>query len=270
MSSAPPVIFLSFANNDTQPLLNLKEEGEAIYNILISAENEQRIKIHREPFATIRNTTQSLNAFGDRIILFHYGGHANRQTLLFNDQAANAQGFAQQLALLPSLKLVILNGCSTKKQVALLLQLGIPAVIATSNSIPDNQAIQFSETFYTALVAGKKLKKAFKTAAAVIQTMSGKKPSIYRDTGFRAKEESIELPWGLYTNGDAILSEKIIPAAKKTGRKKNVLEDADLDIGQDVHIGNINSKDKTTYDEENVVKMSKIKTKGSFRLGNDS
>ena len=52
------------------------------------------------------------------------------------------------------LKLVFLNGCSTRPQVKRLLDAGVPAVIATARPIDDAVATEFAVAFYQALTTG--------------------------------------------------------------------------------------------------------------------
>ena len=221
--SKPPVIFVSFANNHLKPLPSLKKEGTLIQQLFSSAADNQQIQFHLEAFASTDNLTNYFIQYKDRIRLFHYGGHANSKSFLLNDQKANAQGIAHQLAQQKPLKLVFLNGCSTRKQVDLLLELGIPAVIATSVPIGDKSATHFAEKFYAALVSNHTLKTAFEMAAANFETKYNHRPEIFRDTGVKG-EETEELPWGLYTNNkDDVLNLPFIPKKmKKKPTTKNI------------------------------------------------
>jgi len=261
----PPILFLSFANNAHNPLPSLEKESAVIYRLLSPAANQQRIQIHREQYATIDNIAHHLTEFNKRVWLFHYGGHAGSQELSLWDQSANSDGIAYQLAQQKQMKLVFLNGCSTRQQVSLLLGLGIPAVIATSAPVNDTSATEFAESFYKAIAAGHNIKEAFEMAAAVVKTKGGDLPRIHRAFGNPHPETDI-LPWGLYTKEGVALDDILIPEPKAAGRKKNVLEDTELEADSNVHIGN-KLPSEGDYDELNVVKRSKIKTKGDFRLG---
>ncbi|MCB0593678.1 MAG: CHAT domain-containing protein [Lewinellaceae bacterium] len=261
----PPVLFLAFANNPRKPLYTLEKESETIYRLLSPFAKQQRIQIHREPFASIDNITHHLMGHKNGVTLFHYGGHADSQNLFLKDQSANAEGIAHLLAQQKQLKLVFLNGCSTRRQVQLLLKLGVPAVIATSIPINDSGASEFAETFYKAVVSGHTIGEAFSMAAAAVKTKGGQHPQAHRGVGSRNKEKET-LPWGLYTNEGSILEETLIPPPRATGRKKNILEDTDLEAGGNAQIGNKTSSEED-YDEMNAVRRSKIKVKGDFRLG---
>ena len=213
--SKPPVVFVSFANNSLKPLPSLKKEGALIKQLFSPIADNQQIQFHLEDFADTDNLTDYFIQYKDRILIFHYGGHANSKSLLLNDQKANAQGIAYQLAQQKSIQLVFLNGCSTRQQVDLLLDLGIPAVIATSVPIGDKSATHFAEKFYVALITDHTLEAAFNMAAANFESKYNHRPKIYRDTGLRG-EKNKELPWGLYTrNDDDILNQQMIPAKMK-------------------------------------------------------
>lgn len=262
-----PVLFLGFANNALAPLLLLEKEADIIYRLLSPANNQHLIQLHREQYATIENIAHYLMEFKNRVSLFHYGGHANSQNLFLRDQAANSDGLAYQLAQQESLKLVFLNGCSTGQQVKLLLELGVPAVIATSVDIKDARAVQFAKNFYKAIASGDTIKVAFEKAAAIVKTEGGEHPQIYRGFGVPHTETNT-LPWGLYAREDGVLGETLIPALvpTHTGLKKNVLERVDLEVDDNAHIGN-KVPLEGNYAELNVIRDSKIKVKGNFRLG---
>ena len=94
----------------------------------------------------------------DRIAIFHFGGHADGDRLLlqsaFEPRPAYAEGLATLLGQQRGLKLVFLNGCSTRPQVKRLLDAGVPAVIATARPIDDRVATEFAVAFYQALTTG--------------------------------------------------------------------------------------------------------------------
>ena len=211
----PPVIFLSFANDQDEHLPMLDEERKTITGHLIALANEQYIQLFSEPASTIKDLSNYVANFKDRIAIFHYGGHSASTKILLVDQAASSDGLAHLLALQKkNLKLVFLNGCSNKKQVELLFELGIPVVIATSVPLNDSSAREFADVFYDALVKDHTIEESFKLAAANYFMSKGEAVGIYRDlagTGPAAEDEKDELPWGLYVNEGAeeVLSWKI-------------------------------------------------------------
>ncbi|MGX5817153.1 CHAT domain-containing protein [Chitinophaga lutea] len=204
-------IIIAFANSAKEPLKSITEEDAQIYRILVENKRDH-YNIHRESYATIDNINSALGAYGNEISIFHYAGHASQTSLLFNDQEANGLGIAYQLK--PSiaagnLKLVILNGCSTALQVTKLLELGAPAVIATSASIDDTCAAVFSQSLFTGLCQKRMtLRNAFNDALAAAQTATkaaiGVDEQVNRDIHIPDAKPR-EPFWGLfYKTADAV------------------------------------------------------------------
>lgn len=205
-----PVIFLAFANDKDDHLPLLDEERKVINGHLLPLANQQFVQLVIEPSATTADISRFITDLKDRINIFHYGGHAGSKEILLQDQTANSDGIAQLLALQKELKVVFLNGCSTRAQVGLLQELGIPAIIATSIPIADQAARTFSDVFYRALAEDHTLEEAYKLAAANYLMTTGQAAGINR--GLRVKKEETDpLPWGLYiTEGkEAVLNWKI-------------------------------------------------------------
>ena len=115
-----PVIFLAFANDKDDHLPLLDEERKVINGHLLPLANQQYLQLVIEPSATTIDISRYVTDLKDRINIFHYGGHAGSQEIFLQDQAANSDGIAQILALQKELKVVFLNGCSTRAQVVIL------------------------------------------------------------------------------------------------------------------------------------------------------
>ena len=164
-----PYLYFAFAHDPEDPLPNLRQEGEQLYQMLLQRKQHGHFDIHRDEFAAIEVISKNLRTFKDQVIVFHYGGHAASKSLFLNDQEANADGIAELLGHQKNLKLVFLNGCSTQAQVEYLKLLGIPAVIATSRPIKDILATKFAGEFYDALVKNFTLKEAFDLAASCLK-----------------------------------------------------------------------------------------------------
>lgn len=198
----PPVIFLSFANDQDAHLPLLQAERKAIKGHLIPLANEQYFQLYDESTTSREDLIRYLSEFNDRVVLFHYGGHAESDQIILTDGSADAGGVAQALALQDKLKLVFLNGCSTYEQVKELLALGIDAVIATSVPVGDRSAMEFADVFYKALATQHSLEEAFRMSAANYLMEKGENVGIYRGQGLEEPEEGGKLPWGLYTAGE--------------------------------------------------------------------
>ena len=126
------LIFLTFANSQHDPLPSLQREDDAVYRALMPRALQQRYLLHRDSYTSIEKIAEYITLVRDHLLLFHYSGHAGRDGLLLDSEAASAGGIRSMLAQCPSLKLVVLNGCSTQGQVTALLEAGVPVVIGTS------------------------------------------------------------------------------------------------------------------------------------------
>lgn len=205
-----PLVFLAFANDQDNHLPLLEEERKAITAELIPLASKQYFQLFTESSATTDDISSYVAEFKDRILIFHYGGHADSTKLILADQTANSDGLAQLLGLQSDLKLVFLNGCSTREQVEQLFDAGIPAVIATSVPIADSSAKIFAAIFYKALATRHDLESAFKIAAADYLMKAGESVGIYRGIG-AAPDPKEGIPWGLYIqeSQEAVLQWKL-------------------------------------------------------------
>lgn len=131
-------------------------------------------------------------------------------------------GIGELLGNCPNLKLVILNGCSTKKQVDRLLQLkNAPVVIATSAPVNDYSATQFSASFFQSFSEQyASIRDAFQIGLAAAQIRSTDVIWLQkRGAGLKDLKENDPL-WGLYCRpGHEIQLEWSIPVA-------NLVEDS--------------------------------------------
>lgn len=216
-------IIISFANSTDAPLKSITAEDEGIHGILI-ANRRGVYDVHRESYATVANMNNAFGAYGNEIAIFHYGGHAGQTSLLFNDQEANGVGIAYQLK--PSidaqnLKLVVLNGCSTAKQVDKLLGLGVPAVIATNCPIDDDAAGIFGvELFKNIIQKRMTTRNAFTAALAAAQVATtaalGVDEPLHRDLHLPG-DAPREPFWGLfYKTADAVDNNPLPPVKTET------------------------------------------------------
>jgi hypothetical protein len=205
-----PVLFLAFANDQDSHLPLLDQERKDITQHLLPLANDQYVQLITEATATINDIAQYLSQVKDRLVIFHYAGHAESTKIILTDQAADSDGLADMLALQDELKLVFLNGCSTREQVSRLLDKGIPAVIATAVPIGDSAAKEFANVFYQSLATQHTLKEAFDMAASRHKMASGTALEWHRGQQLPGGAGN-PLPWGLYTLEDnkAILDWKI-------------------------------------------------------------
>lgn len=206
------VIFLAFANDTNEPLAQLVKEEVSIKALLHDRHFRQKhFHVHIDSHTTHDSLWESLNNFNNAVWLFHYAGHADSKRLILNSGIAQADGIAEKLAQQSSLRLVFLNGCSTKAQVTKLLRLGIPAVIATNVPVNDTLAQEFAKEFYHSLAMRSTIQQAFSSAASYIQA-KGKPTPILRSIFLDSEDEILDdNAWGLFYHPDKekVLNERL-------------------------------------------------------------
>ena len=204
--SAIPVFFFAFADPKERPQLpQLRQESKILYELLLPLKKTNQIDLLREYHLDNATIPKRLTDFHNQIHVFHYGGHADGQQLIFEDTPGHTEGLAELLSLQASLRLVFLNGCDTQAQAGQYLQAGVPAVIATTRSISDTDALYFATHFYQALAERLTLREAFQTASGALKAKSpdtsGVGEGILVLRGQKLEEIfSEELPWQLYIN----------------------------------------------------------------------
>ncbi|MEO0470813.1 MAG: CHAT domain-containing protein [Bacteroidota bacterium] len=150
-----PVIIMAFANEDQDQaryLSNLDSEMLAVYQKLYK--DFQVIQI---PVASKKMVRDAFLTYGQRIKIFHFGGHAGGRGIELQEKAkenrmAFAEGIAGILADCHSLEMVFLNGCATNEQVKHFQKAQVPVVISTLEPVGDKLAKEFSVHFYQAMV----------------------------------------------------------------------------------------------------------------------
>ncbi len=208
MASDTPVVFLAFANSPDDHLDNLKTESRELFRVLQGLEADDRLEVHREESSDIDELYEDLLAYDGRIVIFHYGGHANGASLRLEGGDGGAEGLARLLGQQPSLRLVFLNGCATEGHVKHLMAHGVPAVIATSVPIGDRKALEFSVAFYRALAGGRSVHDAFESGRAFVEGKHGtsgafatRSGSEWDDDGYDDEDyDTPVLEWCLYAN----------------------------------------------------------------------
>ena len=199
------ILFFAFSNSTQDELPSLSKENMEVYNALSDRDlKKKHFRVRRESSATIPELTNYLIELKNQICLFHYSGHAGRDNILLEDQKARSEGIAQILGQCPNLKLVVLNGCSTKEQVSKLLnedgEYGVPIVIATSRPVQDDLATTFAITFYKGM--GEQYEtvgSAFETAMGAVNTLKEKTYDTAQSRGIVFREGKSEEPlWGIY------------------------------------------------------------------------
>ncbi|AEE52236.1 NACHT domain-containing protein [Haliscomenobacter hydrossis] len=200
-----PVMISAFADSN-QDLPGLGVECESLTRIF-SPLNKQLSHLSLSD-VTIDYLLDILDHHIKELVIFHFGGHANPECLLFKDMSGKGKALARLLKS-PQLKLVFLNGCKTQTQAIDYIRAGIPAVIVTTRSISDEQALDFAKRFYKTLANKGTLKSAFDRAVGTLELKGegySEGSSIYRDSlDFLSEEDIVDAPWKMYVKNDSIL-----------------------------------------------------------------
>ncbi len=167
------IIVFVFTNseNEKQGLESLKyirETKESILNT-ISKNNivEPLIFSNNESFEEIVDKITE-HEHRDRIVGFHFHGHANTALMWINDEKINARPFNEILKTLKSLKFAFFCGCQTKAQAQYLKKTDI-LTISTSNEVNEEYAKDISIEFYKHFIAEKNtFKDSFDTSLNII------------------------------------------------------------------------------------------------------
>ena len=181
-----PIIFLAFANDrvDTARYLrDLPAELAGIRDALQKAKRTGLCEVVELANVTVKQLLDTFQEYGDRIAVFHYGGHADGYQLLLEPQAAVAGthhglpanrtahggGLVSFLAKQKGLQLIFFNGCSTGRQARELVAAGVPTVIGTNNAIADGVATDLAVRFYNGLAEQKTIARAYQEAVDEIK-----------------------------------------------------------------------------------------------------
>jgi len=214
-----PVVFLAFANEQEgrRYLRDLPEEQRRLREIVQEAVDRGLCELEVRPNVTLDEIDQVFTRHGRRVAIFHYAGHAGPGGLLLESTSgearlAHAEGLARFLGRQGGLQLVVLNGCSTRPQVAELLESGVPSVVATARPIVDEVAREFAVTFYSQLAAGRNLRDAFELARERVKAGRGTNPrDLVAAVAFAAEDIADDrgFPWDLRTRPGAERAERL-------------------------------------------------------------
>lgn len=191
-------LLLAFANSQKDPLPTLQKEYNEVMEVLDERQSKGHFKVRPIPFADKDNLTRVLYQWKDDIELFLFSGHADSNHLKLLESEAKAEGVAALLHLCPNLKIVILNGCSTRNQVSNFLESGIPIIIATNATVNDEKATRFSITFFRALAHNNaSIREAYQLALAAAK-LEGTINNEIGNRGVITKNKTKVPLWGLY------------------------------------------------------------------------
>lgn len=151
--------------------LRLGEEARAIDEALRQAGD--KFELRQAWAARIDDLVREIVAHQPEIL--HFSGHGSPSgALLLEDAHGRAQqvetrALASLLAAAgDSVRCVVLNGCYTGTQASELAG-AVPALIGTTDSIRDDQAVRFSSAFYQGIAHGRTVREAFHLGRANIE-----------------------------------------------------------------------------------------------------
>jgi len=188
-----PVIFLAFANDRVdlaKYLRNLDVERKGIREVL---EKDEEVEIVERVGVSLGEIFDIFQKYQNRIVGFHYGGHADGYQLLLEssrgsaNSVAGGDGIVKLLADQKNLKFAFFNGCSTKA-FAEALQNALPVVISTESSIADEVAKDFAIRFYKGLAENLTIQKAYQQTLGFLTSHYG------RETRGLYREEITDVP----------------------------------------------------------------------------
>lgn len=204
------VILLVFANDKNQPLDEIGKESQAIRKILRNGlgthDSHSHFEVELLPYSSAQDLFEELRRFNNQIVILHFAGHTNSDLWKLHEGSVNANGMAEVLKLQQSIRLLFINGCDNNEQVEAFSKANIPALIATSKPINDQQAQVFATEFYKKLVDGKALKSniqdAYNWAKATASAINegGSNSSLNRSLDFSDTESAWS--WGLIETQD--------------------------------------------------------------------
>ena len=195
------VILLVFANDKNQPLDEIGKESQAIRKILRDGlgadKNHAHFEIELLPYSSPQDLFEELRRFNNQIVILHFAGHTNSELWQLHEGMVNANGMAEVLKLQQSIQLLFLNGCNNHQQVEAFAKANIPAVIATSEPINDQQAQVFATEFYKKLVDGKALKTSIQIAYDWAKATASATGDNSHNRSIDFDETKEEWSWGL-------------------------------------------------------------------------
>ena len=167
-----PIVFAAFANDPSQSL-SLVNERDAMHRIFDDSSKAELVILENATFDYITETITN-KAIQDRIVVFHYGGHANGKNIQLTDGLVQVAGLAKLLKSFTNLQLVFLNGCDTSEQVIAIQKEGVQAaIITTLRPVNDSVATSYSNYFYYAFYRFNTLNDSFKSAETRIVAKFG-------------------------------------------------------------------------------------------------
>lgn len=191
-----PLFIFAYANHKNASLPFLAMEDNAIKKLFRRFTG--RLEFESGSHTSLKTIHQMFNYGHNRIVWFHFSGHASPEEILLIDHPAPGQNLAALVAMEKRIMVVFLNGCSSEGLLQSLFAADAKVVIATKDAIEDEKACKFSTQFYEALIAGKSIKAAFKTARNELAVEYNLQSDNIFFRGILFREPAEDNLWGLY------------------------------------------------------------------------
>ena len=152
--------------------LRLAQKQRDLQIAIRGTRSASSLKINNEPFCRYSDITTALNHFDSHIL--HFSGHGGEDELYFENvqgivKLVKKQALANVLRHQKKLQFVLLNACFSLDQGQAFAD-AVGLAIVSEGSILDQNAIDFSREFYTALsYGGRSYIEAFERAKAVLE-----------------------------------------------------------------------------------------------------
>lgn len=172
MPQWPLRVLIWSSNPRNADRLRLDQEYRDLQVAIRGTRSASSLNVLKEPSCRYSDITAALDRFDPHIL--HFSGHGGEDVLYFEDvqgtaKAVQKQALAKVLSHQKELRLVILNTCFSLDQGQAFAE-AVGLAIVSEGSILDQDAIDFSREFYTALGYGQRsYLEAFKRAKSALE-----------------------------------------------------------------------------------------------------
>ncbi|MBL7815545.1 MAG: CHAT domain-containing protein [Saprospiraceae bacterium] len=208
-----PFVYLAFANQlkgekSEGFLPALRQEMQGLKDAFLPFVVNDSISWLTDENASADSLATSLPRIGtqdERPKIIHFSGHAGKDYWKLTDERLTDNRLDNLFFGMKNVALVFMNACCTEPLRHYLLEkVGVKAVIATSESIKDGEATDFSIAFYNNLVLqGKTLEAAFRHACGTLNFFPTE--DVPRGLARKGTPQN-EFAWGIYWQDDAAKS----------------------------------------------------------------
>lgn len=156
------------------PVMAYEEQLAMIEAIAFHNHPVDLVKLYPPTWHHLR---QTLLAHENPFDVIHFMGHGNSEGILLENELSMGDHISgKQLTMTlvdKRIRLVVLNVCDSESPAEILVQSGIPAVVATTAEITNSQAIVLTRELYGTLAAGQSLSVAMAQVQEGIQHQDG-------------------------------------------------------------------------------------------------